>query len=114
MDSHQSANDGVVTDRNMACQRGRIGHDQVVSKMAVMRDMDIGHEKIMFPDGGDATALHSASVHRDVFTQDGVVANDNARRLSLILQMLRRSPDGGIGIDLAALSDLGPTFNVDV
>ena len=46
MNARQASDDGMVTDGDMPGQTRRIRQDEMVAEMAIMRDMDIGHQKL--------------------------------------------------------------------
>src|ERR671913_859813 len=41
MNARQTANDGMIADRDMSGQTRRVGENEMVAQMAVMRDMDV-------------------------------------------------------------------------
>ena len=108
----QSPDDRMISDRDVARQGRRIGHYQMTTEVAVVRHMDVGHQKILVADGGHPPTLNRPSIDGHIFSDDVVVADDHSSRLPPVLKMLRRGPDRGKGIHVTPVSDLGPPINI--
>ena len=63
----------MVADRNMPGECRGVRHDDLVAQMAIMRDVDVGHEKIMVADRRLSSAEDGASIDGDVFAQNIII-----------------------------------------
>src|SRR3989304_4877594 len=52
VNTDQSSNHRIIPDMDMARQGCSIGHNDMISDLAVMGHMGIGHQEIMIPDDG--------------------------------------------------------------
>lgn len=125
-----AADDRMVFDSDMTCRAREGGHDDVVAKATVMRDMGIGLQHIVRADACLAV-FSGRSVNGDVFTEKIVIADDDGAVFVCEFQILRvfsndrmrinviffthadilrddsmRSDDGAFA-DLAVFSDVG-------
>ena len=103
--ARQAAEDGVIADDDVAGQGRVVGHDDVIAEQAVMRDMGADHEQAVVADPGHHAAALGAGVDGHMFADDVVAADDQARCLALVFQVLRLVADGGEGKDARALAD---------
>lgn len=111
MDADKTAENGVIVDRDMARQRGIVGHDGVVADLTVVGDVDIGHDPIVVTQAGHATVLYRAGVESAVFADRVVVANFQAGRFAGVFLVLRFTTDGVKAEDAIAFSKAGMAFN---
>ena len=65
-------NDHAIADLAMAAQRHRIGEGDIVTDMAIVPDMGIGHEIAACAHPRDAAALAAAHIHRDHLAQHAI------------------------------------------
>ena len=72
------------------------------------------HEEVPAADAGHATAARRAAVDRDELADDVVVADLDARRRAVVLQVLRRKADRHEGRDLVVVPDLGVSPSITV
>ena len=75
--------------------------------VAVVRDVRVGHEHVVVADFRDAAAARGAAMDRHELPEHVVVADDQPRRLAVILQVLRNQADRDEREDLVAVADLG-------
>ena len=54
VDEAEAAEDHVVVDLDVPCQRGGIGEDALVADDAVVGDVHVGHDPVVVADPGDA------------------------------------------------------------
>ena len=92
-------------------QARRVRHNEMSAQTAIVRHVDIGHEKILVADGGHPTALHCRPIDGDILAEDVVISDDDFRGLAFVPQMLRRSTDRDEGMKLAPFTDLGPAVD---
>ena len=112
--SQHAAGHHMVLNRHVAGQSGVVGHDNVVAKFAVMRDMDICHEEIIVTHGGHSIAAHRAQMHGDVLPDPVVAAHNKGCLFPIVLQVLWDHPYAGIGEQFVVLPKRGVAVNCDV
>ncbi len=93
-----AGDEGAVADGHVPGQQRAVGHDDVVSEHDVMSDMAVRHQKIVRADAGLLGQL-VRTMNRGMFAEDIVVANAQAGRLVLILQILRGVADHAAGVE---------------
>src|SRR4029077_11304764 len=119
------AEDHPVFHDDVTGKLGAVGEDRLVADLAVVREVDVGHDPVFVADARDAGVLHRAAVDRHVLADGVVVADLDAGGLALVFLVLRRRANGGevedavappdahaavdhhVGADPAALPDLG-------
>ena len=89
MHAGQAADDGLVTHLHMSGQRGVVSQDGLVAHHAVVRDVYIGHDPVVVPDGGDAPVLHGADVEGAELADRVAVADLQTRGLARVFFVLR-------------------------
>src|ERR1035438_2884055 len=60
---------------DVSAQRGRVRHDDVVSNLAVMRNVGVSHDEVIVADPRTTSALHSATVDGHKFADFIVISN---------------------------------------
>uniref|UniRef100_A0A1I8ADR0 Ald_Xan_dh_C2 domain-containing protein n=1 Tax=Steinernema glaseri TaxID=37863 RepID=A0A1I8ADR0_9BILA len=99
-----------VAHMHMPGQRGVVDQDAVVADHAVVPDMGIGHDQVVITQGGFATVLHGATVNGHAFADHVVVADHQARRFTLVLEVRGVFADRGELVDAVVLADAGRPF----
>ena len=102
---------GEVLDRHVAAERRRVAEDGVVADVAVVGDVDVGHEDVAIADRRHAAAAARAAVDRHELAEDVAPADHEARLLAAKLQVLRNQPDRRERVDLRIVADLGPAVD---
>jgi hypothetical protein len=94
----------------MPAHQGAVHQHAVVSDLAVMRHVRVGHEVVMTADPRDAMARDlRATMDGHVLAKDVEIANLGSRRFATVGQMLRIAANDASRPDLIALSnDEGP------
>ncbi len=88
----------------MSCQCRVVGHDDVITDLAVVGDMCADHEETVVADPGhEATAVRSG-IHGDVFADGVVGADDELGSLAAVLQVLGRKAQGSERKDRATFA----------
>ncbi len=105
MHRREAAEQGKVLDHDMASQRRVVGHDHMVADDAVMGDMDAHPEKAAVAHPRHHAAALGAGIHRHVLADDVALADDKARGLAAVFQILRLMADRGEGKDARPLAD---------
>ena len=108
VDGAQTAENGEIAHGHMAGDGGVVDEDDVVAHPAVVGHMRADHEQAAVAHSGLHAAAFGAGVHRHVLADDAALADDEARRLAAIFEVLRRVADGSEGEDAGASADLGP------
>lgn len=98
----------------MATDRRSLGHDDIIADDAVVRDVAITHNKTIIADRSDSSAPCCASVQCGVFAYDVVITDDQARRFTLVREILRGPAQAGEWEDSVALSQFGMTLDENV
>src|ERR1700691_814048 len=110
----QAAEHGVILDADMAGQGRVVGHDDVIADDAVMRHMRADHEQTPVAHLGHHAAAAGAGVHGHLFADDVVAADNQARILALVFQILRLMADGGEREDTPAFAHARPSGDDDM
>src|SRR5215831_8334271 len=111
MNPAEAPDDGIVSDRDMSGQGGRVRHNQMITQPTIVSHVDIGHQKILIPDGRHTASLHRPSIDCDIFAENIVVAYHDLGRLAGVPQMLWRTPDRRKWVQVAAFSNLSPSIH---
>src|SRR5690606_35270244 len=103
---------GAIADRDMAAKNGAVGHDHVVAKPAIVRDVRGAHEEAVVADDGLLTFDHRA-MDADVFA-DGVAGTDAHARGGFFVEAdrLRRQADRCACVDAVVGADFGQALDV--
>src|SRR3954462_3963906 len=99
----------VVSDFTMTADHRVIGENDVVTDVAVMRDVRADHEEAAIANRRDTASAHSASIDRDALADLAVRADDEPGRFTFVVHGLRRCAERGEGIDRRAGPDGGVT-----
>ena len=89
MDGGEAADDGMIFDQDMSGQGGSIRQDDLISDLAVMGDMGVGHEVVAISDDGLSTPMRSASMEGHKLSNDILIAHQEGGLLPLIGKGLR-------------------------
>lgn len=106
MNSHESAEYGVVFHRHVSGQRCAIGKNIVRTDYAIVRNVRLSHKQIVIADRSDESASSRAAIHRHTFADDVAFADDQFCIFALKLQVLRRLTKRGEREDLIAFANL--------
>ena len=82
-----------VLDDDVARERSGVREDRPAPDDAVVRHVRVGHEEVVVPDDRLAVPGHGAAVRGHELAEDVPVPDDEARRLSGVLQILGGIPD---------------------
>src|SRR6266849_3237223 len=105
---------GPVFDNDMSSQRRGVSHDDVAADLAIVRDVSVGHDQVVVPDPGEAAALHRAAINRDELANLVVIADLEARRLARVRNVLRRQANRREREESIIDADLRRSFQGDV
>ena len=108
-----AAQNRVIFHHDMSRQPGVTGHDDVIAENAVMRDVDVGEEKIVRADHG-GIAVVGGAMNRDAFAKHIAVADLQPRDAAFPFQVLRLLAEGGERENFILLAELRVAVNDDV
>ena len=94
VDSYKGTHGGTISHPDMAAKGGSIGKDHTSPGEAIMRNVRIGHQKILFPDVSDSAAELRPPVNCHEFSDCSSPTNLHNCLLSLKFQGLRNSTYG--------------------
>jgi hypothetical protein len=83
----------------------------MIAELAVMGDVAIGHNQVMIAHDGDADIGHRCPVDGDEFPDGVMIADNDPRFLSLILQVLGGGADRRKLKDMTILADIRMAFD---
>ena len=113
MDRGEAADDGVVTDFDMACESPIIGKDHVVTDDAVVGDVGVGEKVSVVADFGQGV-WSGAAVDGDEFAEAVAVADFEVGGFGDVFEVLGFLTDGAEGVELVACADGGWAVEADV
>ena len=102
---------GEILDRHVAAECRHIAENRVVSHVAVVSDVHVGHEHIAVADFGDPAAAAGAAVNGHELAENVLLADDEARFFAAKLQVLRNEADRRERKHLSAVANLGPAVD---
>src|SRR5712691_8108004 len=111
MRSRESAKDGVVPHAHVAGKRRDVGEDRMIADLAVVRDMDIGHDPIVAADPRHARVLHSTAIEGAKLSNGISVPDFERRRFAAVLLVLGRPTDRTESENTVLRADPGPSFD---
>src|SRR3984957_4094313 len=114
MDCREPAEQRMVLDDDMAGEGRVIGHDHIISDLAVVRDMRPDHQQAIVADARNHAAAGGAGIDRHVLADRVVAADFERRRLAVIFQILRLVPDRSEWENPRPLADCRPPLNYDM
>src|SRR5207248_3242195 len=88
MNTAVSTHHGIVLNIYVPGQRRSVSHDHVVANVAVVCDVNIGHQQIMTADAGYTPAAFGTAMHGDKLAEDVGVPDFQACGLPVIFQVL--------------------------
>ena len=110
----QRAHRSPILDDDMATQGRTVGHDYMIANRAIVGYVSVGHNQIVAADFRQASPFCGATVNRDEFANDIVVANLEPRGLTFVTQVLRRESNGRKWKEAIARACFGRPFYGDV
>ena len=110
----QSADDDVVADLDVSRQRRVVRHDHVAADVAVVRDVRADHEQPVVADDRDVSAVGRSRLHRRVFADRIVFADDQLALFILVLQVLVFAADRRERTDFRVFADRRVAADPDV
>src|SRR5258706_632929 len=111
MHARKRSHGRVVFNRNVACERRRIGHNDMTTQGAVVPNMDVRHKEIMIPYSGVPAAAFGSTMNIHILAKDVVVADRKKRFFTLELEVLRLESDGSEWVELIVLADRRRPFD---
>ena len=105
MHSGKPAENGVILNRDVARERCVVDEDDMITDLAIVRHVSAGKKEAVAADAGDMAATLSAAIHRHVFSDGRMRADDQPAFLAAIFHILGRAADHGEGVNLALLAD---------
>ena len=110
----EARDDGVVADRDVACESRSVRENRVVPHLAFVGNVRVAEEEIAVSDAGWSLGCRS-SVHGDVFAEGIIVADvEMGGRPFLELEVLSPASESSEGKGLAALADSRVALDDDV
>gem|GEM_PF-2724911 len=83
----------------------------MIGDHAVVADVSISHDQVVITEGGFGAILHGAAMDGDTLANHVVIADHQARRLTLVLQIRRIFANRGELIDAIVPTDTGRPFD---
>src|SRR4030042_5533264 len=77
MDGNDATDDGVISYLDMPPQHRIAGHDDAISEATIMRDMGIGHNKVIIAEHGLSIAEGGTTVYGHILPDDIVVPDND-------------------------------------
>src|SRR3954453_7200418 len=103
------AEEHVVAEYTMAPDHRVIGENDIVTHVAIMRDVRADHQEAAIANRRDAATAQSASIDRGALADLAVCADDEPGRFTFVVHGLRRCAERGEGIDRRAGPNGGVT-----
>ena len=88
-----AAQDHPVADLDVAGEGGAVGEHDLVADHAVVRDVRVGHEQVVVADAVTPLSWRGAAIDGAALAEHVAVADLQARRLAVVLLVLRRIAD---------------------
>ena len=85
----KTAQNNPVVYMHMTRQLRTVGKNRVVTHLAIVRQMDIGHDPVVVAQLGDTCVARRANVERTKFADGVALANDQLTGLAGIFFILR-------------------------
>ena len=111
MNTGQAADNRVIFHMDMAGQIGRIDHNDMMTQLAVVSDMTIGHNQVMVAQDRDPNIRHCCPMDRDKFPNGIIISDHDPGGLPSELQVLGLNTDRSKLKDTASLTDIGMGLN---
>ena len=89
MNARKPADDRVIPNRDVPSEGRRIRHDDMASEVAIVGDMDVGHQHVVIAETRHAPTKGRRPIDRHIFTENVVIADPDEGLFPLILEMLR-------------------------
>ena len=105
MHRHGARERSVIVHVHVSAEHRAIGHDDVIAKLAVVRDVAAGHDEVVIADGRNTLFLFGAAVDRRALANHVVVADDDLRVAAAVAEVLRIAADHHAWIDVVVLTD---------
>jgi hypothetical protein len=93
MNASQAPDNSVIIDMDMACQIGRINHDNIISQLTIVGNMAVGHDEVIISDDGHTYIGSGTPVYGNKFSNCIIVSNDDPLFFSFKFQILRNGTD---------------------
>src|SRR5579859_2671579 len=107
MDHGAAAEDDVVVDGNVPCERDLVCQDRVIADLRVMCNVDIGHDPVVRADTGYGDVLHGAGVERAEFADYVVIADFQAGGFARVFLVLGLFTENAVVEYAISLADAG-------
>ena len=89
-----------IRNVDMPAQHGAVGHDQVITDLAIMGNMHTSHQKAVITKLGDPVFLFARAIDRDTFADRIVIANQNTGSASTETDILGFTTNDGARMDM--------------
>ena len=104
MDECPSSDDGEVVNFHFSSELCGVGHDDIVVKDAVVRDVAVRHDEVVVSDDGFSLGGCSA-MDGDELPEYAVVADNGEGLLAAVFEILRYGADDGGGEDMTVVTE---------
>src|SRR6478735_5885801 len=104
MNGTHASKDGIIPDDHMTGNLGIVAHHTIVTYNAVVRQMAVGLDQAIAPDGGFFPVL-GATVDGDEFADGCIVADKNIGVFALEFEILRNGGNDRTGKYSAVVPD---------
>ena len=111
MHSDSAADGHGVRNVDVTSKHGSIGHDQLVTDLAIMGNMNASHQKTPITQLGDPIFFFARSVDRDALADRVVVADQDTRSTAAVTDILRFTADHRSGMNMIVVSHNDTTFD---
>src|ERR1039457_1748743 len=112
--SGDGADGRPIFDDGVPAEGDAIRENRVIADLHVVRDVGVRHDEVVVADRGHHAAAFRAAVNGNELADPVAMPDAGAGALALVLQILRRDPNGRVGIEHVVLTDGDRPFDEDV
>ena len=93
----------VIANFDVTAKGGMTTHHELITDSAFVGDVAIGENEIVIPNDG-LSAFCSGTVHGGEFAEDVTAADAEPRTAALELEIVRLTPDIGVGVNFIIIA----------
>ena len=114
MRAGKAGKDYPVANSDMARECRVVSENTMIADLAIVRDMDVGHDPVVIAHSRDTPVLHGAATDRAVFENRIVVADLESCRLVVVLFVLGITTDRIERVEVIVAADARRPIDHDV
>ncbi len=111
MHSHSAADGHGVRNVNVTSKHGSIGHDQLVTDLAIMGNMNASHQKTPITQLGDPIFFFARPIDRDALADRIVITDQDTRSTAAVTDVLRFTADHRPRMNMVVVPHNDTTFD---